>query len=236
MTESVSETPVEAPTLTTRQRMFRRLIGGVLFVMPAVITVAVVYQIFLMVHRWIIAPVTLFIIPRHFEDDYLNGWWLVTPFISLFAVFGILYLAGYLFQTRLRNWLNWLFSNVPGISTIYVAIMDVLYAYQGPDGLKKIDKVVLVPFPHERARAAGYLMSRSQDIETGDELVCVYIPLCLFPPSGYTLIYRSEDVIITDWEATDGWKILLSAGLTLPEKLPYRMPAPHTSKVVAKDS
>lgn len=236
MSESANQTPVETPVLTMRQRIFRRFVGGFLLVMPAVITVAVVYQIFLLVHRWIIAPVTLFLIPKHFEDDYLNGWWVVTPFISLFAVFGILYLAGYLFQTRLRNWLNWLFSNVPGISTIYIAIMDVLYAYQGPDGLKKIDKVVLVPFPHERARAAGYLMSRAQDIETGDELFCVYIPLGLFPPSGYTLIYPSEDVIITDWAATDGWKILLSAGLTLPEKLPYQIPGSIISKDVASDS
>lgn len=236
MSETVNQTSVAPPVLTTRQRMFRRFVGGVLFVLPAVITIAVVYQIFLIVHRWIIAPVTLFLIPANFEKDYLLGWWFVTPFISLFAVLGILYLAGYLFQTRLRSWLNWLFSNVPGVSTIYIAIMDVLYAYQGPDGLKKIDKVVLVPFPHERARAAGYLMSRSQDIETGDELYCVYIPLGLFPPSGYTLIYRREDVIITDWAATDGWKILLSAGLTLPEKLPFRVPGLIASKDIAKDS
>lgn len=210
--------------LSLRQRMLRRLIAGVLFVLPALITILVIYQIFLMIQNWIIEPVAMVIVPPKFENKYwqtIDSF--VAPLFSLVVVFGGLYLAGYLFQTRIRDWINWLFSHVPGVSTIYTAILDVLDSYRGPDGLKKIDKVVIVPFPTERARTAGYLMTETSDEETGEELVCVYIPLALFPPSGYTLVYPKEDVIMTEWDAAEGWKFLLSAGLTLPPAMPYQL-------------
>ncbi len=216
--------PPATPPPSIGQRMFRRFIAGVLFVLPAVVTIAVVYQIYLLVSHWIIEPVAMLIIPPRLENQYwqaIEAY--ITPPLSLLVVLGVLYLAGYLFQTRIRTWLNWLFSHVPGVSTIYKAILDVVYAYQGPEGLKKIDEVVLVPFPSDKARMAGYLMSRTKDAATGEELCCVYIPLSLFPPAGYTLIYRAEDIIVTDWDAADGWKILLSAGLTLPEQIPFQL-------------
>jgi uncharacterized membrane protein len=111
------------------------------------------------------------------------------------------------------------------VSIVYRAIRDASLAMQGPDGLKAIDTVVLVPFPHPGARATGFLMGESEDSESGRALVCVYIPIALFPPSGYTLVFPREDVIFTKWEATSPWKMLLSGGLTVPRKVPFESEA-----------
>ncbi len=214
---------VTTPMKNSRVRdIIRRIVFGVLFVLPMVLTVFVVYQIYRYLNAWIIDPVASFVVPKGIDDPY----WIaiekyVTPPISLFTVMLLLYFLGYAFQSRLSRWVDWVFSYIPGVSMLYRAIRDASQAMQGPDGLKAIDTVVLVPFPHAEARATGFLMGESKDLRTGKRLACVYVPIALFPPSGYTLLFPYDDVIKTGWEASSPWKLLLSGGLTLPAQVPF---------------
>jgi uncharacterized membrane protein len=208
--------------ISTIRSMLRRVAFGLLFVLPILITVVVVYQIYLLLDAWIILPVAKYIIPKGIEHPYwakVENY--VTPPISIFAVMTLLYFLGYAFQSRLNHWIDWIFSHIPGVSVVYLAIRDASLAMRGPDGLKAIDKVVLVPFPHANARATGFLMGESEDIHTGQPLVCVYVPLALFPPSGYTLVYPRDEIVYTDWAATTPWKLLLTGGLTIPKQIPF---------------
>jgi uncharacterized membrane protein len=204
--------------------MTRRVIFGILFILPMLLTVFVVYQIYRILHAWVISPVASLIIPTGIENPlWKSVETYLTPPISLLAVLLILYFLGYAFQTRVSRWIDRIFSSIPGVSILYRAIRDASQAIQGPDGLKSIDKVVLVPFPHPGARAAGFLMGESRDQVTGRALACVYVPIALFPPSGYTLVFPKDEVLITSWDATAPWKLLLSGGLTVPTSLPYEI-------------
>ena len=227
------------PGISMLRRILRRIVFGILFALPILLTVFVVFQIYLILNSrlielnsWLIEPVASWIVPRivpkGIDDPYWDAWdaveRYVIPPISLLTVLMIFYILGYAFQSRLSRWVDWGFSYIPGISVLYRAIRDASQAMQGPDGLKKIDTVVLVPFPHPGARATGFLMGECQDITSGMPLACVYIPIGLFPPSGYTLIFPREVVINTGWEATSPWKLLLSGGLTVPSKVPFGIP------------
>lgn len=217
--------PVRPPSLvrSLQKGIVRRMILGLLFVLPIVLTVAVVYQIYRLLNQWMIEPLAQFITPLGSENVYWKSVeTYVTPLISLASVLLFLYLMGYVFQTRLNRWLDWIVDRIPGISILYRAIRDASSAVHGPQGIKSIDKVVLVPFPHAGARATGYLMGESEDETTGRKLACVYIPIALFPPSGYTLVYWRDDVTLTDWDSTSPWKMIISGGLTLPGKVPFR--------------
>lgn len=204
------------------RNIVRRIVFGVLFVLPMVLTIFVVYQIYRYLNAWVIDPVASFVVPKGINDPY----WIaiekyLTPPISLLTVMLLLYFLGYAFQSKLSRWVDWIFSYIPGVSMLYRAIRDASQAMQGPDGLKAIDTVVLVPFPHPQARATGFLMGESQDQKTGKRLACVYVPIALFPPSGYTLLFPYDEVIKTGWEASSPWKLLLSGGLTLPSSVPF---------------
>jgi len=204
--------------------MTRRVIFGILFILPMLLTVFVVYQIYRILHAWVISPVASLIIPTGIENPlWKSVETYLTPPISLLAVLLILYFLGYAFQTRVSRWIDRIFSSIPGVSILYRAIRDASQAIQGPDGLKSIDKVVLVPFPHPGARAAGFLMGESRDQGSGRALACVYVPIALFPPSGYTLVFPKDEVLVTSWDATTPWKLLLSGGLTVPASLPYEI-------------
>lgn len=207
----------------------RRMILGLLFVLPIVLTVLVVYQIYKLLNQWVILPIAKLIVTPVVTDKFFaeNVYWksvesYVTPPISLILVLLFLYLMGYVFQSRLNRWLDWIMERIPGISILYRAIRDASSAIHGPHGLKTIDKVVLVPFPHPGARATGFLMGESEDEKTGRKLACVYIPIALFPPSGYTLVFWYDDVTITNWDSASPWKMIISGGLTLPGKVPFR--------------
>lgn len=216
----IDESPVCRPS--TIQSILRRIVFGILFVLPMLLTCFIVYQLYLLLNSWVINPVAAIVIPKQLET---TSWKTIIaflkPVISLLTVLLTFYFLGYAFQTRLSQWLDRLFGAIPGISILYRAIRDAARAMQGPDGLKNIDTVVLVPFPHPQARAAGFLMGESLDETTGTELACVYIPIALFPPSGYTLVFPRDQVATTQWEATTPWKLLLSGGLTIPERVPY---------------
>ena len=222
--------PVRTPSVvrSLRTGAIRRMILGLLFVLPIVLTVVVVYQIYRLLNQWVILPIAQLIVTPLVADKVAdNVYWksvesYVTPPISLAVALMVLYLMGYLFQSRLNRWLDWIMDRIPGISILYRAIRDASSALQGPHGIKTIDKVVLVPFPHPGARATGYLMGESEDEKTGRKLACVYIPIALFPPSGYTLVFWYDDVTITDWDSASPWKMIISGGLTLPGKVPFR--------------
>ncbi len=230
--EAVSSMPPATPKTSTVRSILRRIIFGILFVLPMLLTIFVVYQIYLILNVWVIEPVAALIVPK----DIVDPLWIsiekyATPLISLLTVMSLLYFLGYAFQSKLSRWIDWFFGYIPGVSMLYRAIRDASQAMQGPDGLKTIDTVVLVPFPHPGARATGFLMGESQDINTGKPLACVYVPISLFPPSGYTLLFPRDDVVRTGWEASSPWKLLLSGGLTVPLKVPFEHPASKFGEV-----
>lgn len=207
-----------------RKHIIRRVFGGLLFLLPALLTLYLFYQIYFILNEWIFDPFARFVLPRGIESPYWTQLeTVIIPILSLGSMFVLLYACGWLFQTRLEKVIDWVFGRIPGVSTIYQAIDDILTSLRGPDGIRSVDQVVLAPFPHSDARMAGYLMGISEDEASGEKLACVYIPIALVPPSGYTLIFPEKDVIYTDWEPKETWKLLLSGGLTLPDRVPYRM-------------
>ncbi len=209
----------EPPSLV--RHLMRHILAGMLFVLPVVITVAVLYQLCLILDAWVVQPIAVLVIPSTLESEYWTAIErYITPILSLTIVVVFLYLMGYAGHFGLARAVDWSISKVPGVSTLYAAIRDVFLALEGPDGLRKVDTVVLVPFPHSSARMAGYLTGVTRN-EEGTELACVYVPIALFPPSGYTLILPKKEITVTDWPAPETWKLLLSGGLTVPPRLPY---------------
>lgn len=214
----------------------RQVLGGVILILPLVITVWIVWQIYVLANQMVVDPLAAVLLPKSWlavsemqagDLGRMIPWriyftvYVLKPVVTLSLVLGFLYFMGYVFQTRLRTWMDWFLTKIPGVSVVYSALRDVLLALQGENGLKSVDTVVLVPFPHSSARMAGYLMGNSQDAESGQEVSCVYVPICLFPPSGYTIMLPRDEVIVTDWEPKETWKLLLSGGLTVPPAVPY---------------
>ena len=197
--------------------LVRTILGGIVLVLPFAVMFALVHYAYSLLNNYLVNPLAKLLLPKGFEDWFIYYW---GPLVSVIGVLVFLFLMGLLFRTRFRNFVDWAFGSVPGVRTIYSALSDTAKALTGPPGLANVDTVVLVPFPQEHTRMAGYLMTKSEQPD-GRTLVAVYVPLVLFPPSGYTIIVPEEKIVYTDWPTKDVWKLLLSGGLTLPKEIPF---------------
>jgi uncharacterized membrane protein len=83
----------ERPSLV--RRILRRTIFGVLFALPIMLTIFLVYQIYIVLDSWVIEPVASLILPKGIEDPYWKSIEnFVTPPISLITVFLFFYFVG----------------------------------------------------------------------------------------------------------------------------------------------
>jgi len=193
------------------------VLAGVIFVLPFILLVAIFHYIYTLLNTYLVIPIGQLLVPEGTEDPFqMYG----VPALTAIAVLFFLLLMGMLFRTRLRRWVDWGMSRIPGVSTLYSAMQDTAQALVSSPGLRNVDTVVLVPFPQSDVRMAGYLMTRSKQ-KNGRVLACVYVPLVLFPPSGYTIIVPEDQIVYTDWPTKDVWKLLLSGGLTVPPDIPF---------------
>ena len=218
---SQSSAPSDQPGTTQKKGVLawviRTIMGGIVMVLPFAVMIGLVYYVYRVLNNYLVNPLLKLVLPEGLEDWFVYYW---GPWASLLGVVIFLFCMGLLFRTRFRNFVDWALGNVPGVRTLYSAISDTAKALTGPPGLANVDTVVLVPFPQSEMRMAGYLMTKSQQ-PNGRTLVAVYIPLVLFPPSGYTIVMPEEKVVYTDWPTKDVWKMLLSGGLTLPSEIPF---------------
>lgn len=211
-----------APFETTQKKgvlawVIHTILGGIVLVLPFAVMIGLVHYVYSLLNTYLVDPLLKLVLPKGLEDWYVAYW---GPWASLFGVLVFLFFMGLLFRTRFRNFVDWALGNVPGVRTLYSAVSDTAKALTGPPGLANVDTVVLVPFPQSEMRMAGYLMTKSEQ-PNGRSLVAVYVPLVLFPPSGYTIVVPEEKIVYTDWPTKDVWKMLLSGGLTLPGEIPF---------------
>jgi len=220
MTDSQPNQPLQhhSVNLLNPAWYWRTILAGVALLFPFVVIAAIVHYVYFYVFEYFVKPIGQLFIDTGYGDDYVYYW---APAISVVAVIVFLFLCGLLFRTRVRRLVDWAMGRIPGVATLYYALRDTGQALQGPPGIENVDTVVLVPFPHQNARMAGYLMSTAKQQGDGSLVACVYIPLVLFPPSGYTVMIPEEDIIYTDWETKEVWKLLLSGGLTLSPTIPF---------------
>lgn len=82
-------------------------------------------------------------------------------------------------------------------------------------------QVVLVPYPQDDSWILGFVTGDSFaaiNKASGSELVSVFVPLTPNPTSGLLLYYPRSKVKELDITVEDGWKVILSTGIAVPEK------------------
>jgi uncharacterized membrane protein len=146
---------------------------------------------------------------------------MLLSFLSLASLFAILFVAGMFAQSRLHRTFNWVMLNVPGVKTIYAAVSNVFNALSGSQGVRDFKRVVLVNFPHEGMKAPAFVTSECRDVETGGNILCVYIPTTPVPTSGYMLMVPEEDVVPLNWDIQETLQAIVSGGITVPRNVTY---------------
>ena len=195
--------------------------AGLALVLPGVITLAVVVWIFRNVSD--VTNTLLFFLPMslthvHRPDGGLGDiewyWSCVALILAVFLIclagrYGRNYLG-----RKAMEWVDGTIMRVPLMNKIYGTVKQVNESFS--TNKSSFKQVVLVPFPHPRSRAVGFVTGEQSGL-VPEKLVSVFIPTTPNPTSGFLVLIPESDLIKLDMSVADGIKYTISLGAISPE-------------------
>jgi len=146
------------------------------------------------------------------------------PGLGLVATIILIFIAGVLTAnvvgSRLFKVWEIFFVKTPLIRTIYGSSKKLVEAVTTTDK-HSFKHVVLVEFPRNGIYTPGFLTNqiRTKLGNLDEELLVVFIPSTPTPFTGWTMLFRREEVITLDIKVEEGIKFFVSGGIASPEML-----------------
>ena len=214
------------PQSTVWQRIKGRILGGLLIVLPILITLWVFHWLYSSLETKVIDPLALVVLwkVRRGQADVELPYWFETyaaPVIAIIVVLVLLYLLGFFVHSRLRRAIDWVLLRVPVMSGVYDGVRNVFQSLERKRGQQKAQRVVLIPFPHAGMRAAAFVTGSCRDIATQKTLLVVYVPQSPLPTNGHLLLVPEEEATELNWGPDETLQTLISGGFTAPEEVSY---------------
>jgi uncharacterized membrane protein len=203
-----------------------RILGGLMLVLPILITLWVIYWLYSTLEKFVIDPLALLVLwqVRGRQPDMELPFWFeayAAPVIAILVALLLLYGLGFFVRSRLRRGIDSVLLRVPVISVVYDGVRKVFRALEKQPGQRRPQRVVLVSFPHPGTRVPAFVTSTCRDVATQKIILCVYVPTTPVPTSGYFLLVPEEDVIELNWTSDQALQAIISAGLTAPPEVRY---------------
>jgi uncharacterized membrane protein len=186
---------------------------GLVFWVPAILTVLVFYEIFNILYGFIAAGAAV-ILPSFYKDY---------PWIKKIFEAGIIALTflsilitGMIAETGIgrffRRRANSLLRIIPFVNFFYDIcrqIFDILFMKSE----NLLAHPVLVPFPHEGKLAIGFMTGKAEDEMGIEEHMKVYIPTVPFPTTGFLMVFPKSKIIEGSLTAEEALRLILTGGI-----------------------
>ena len=208
--------PPEALHAAARLRNY--FLTGVVITGPIALTLYITWHVINAVDAWV-KP----ILPRVYDP----GSYLPFPVPGIGLLIAIILLtvvgafAGHLFGRSLFSTGEMMLMRPPIVRNIYRGLHDIFSSVLAAGNLDQTArKVALVQFPSRGIWSLGFITGDAAVvIKTSvldNNLISVFIPHGLFPPSGITCFIPRKDVIFLHMSVEDAAKITFSVGLAHP--------------------
>ena len=208
----MSEDNQQKIPLTLRLRTY--FLTGLVVAAPIAITISVAFWFIQSVDSWF-SP----FIPNSLKDSTysLPGLGVLA---SLVILTGLGALTANIFGKTILQFGENLLDRVPVIRNIYSALKQIFetVATQSNQNFKG---VVLFEYPRKDIWALGFVTTDAKGEiaeKKGDNLLCIFAPTTPNPTSGYLLFVPKEDTIKMDMTVEEAAKLIISAGIVIPEK------------------
>ncbi len=199
----------------------KRLITGLLLILPVYVTFFVVKFLFGFIGGTL-APVIKKLLqflgvapPKSTLDEF------IITFFGLILTFVALYFLG-IFATNVVgkffiHYFENLLTKTPVVKSIYSSVKQIVYAVSLP-GRQAFKRVVLVDFPREGTKSIGFVTGYT-NLNNGEKYVTIFIPTTPNPTTGFLIFTTEASVVDTKLTAEEAFKILFSGGVLTPESM-----------------
>jgi len=213
------ETPPSPPKLSIGARLRYYFLTGLVVVGPLTITLYVTWSLIHFVDNWIKPYIPSLYNPDTYLPFPVPGAGLLFAFVGL-VVIGAL--AANLLGRSLINAGERMLDGMPIVRNLYRGtkqLFESVVSATGPE--QAFQKVGVMEFPAPGIYAlvfiTGSASSRIASVAPEEDLISVFMPTHVMPPSGFTVFVPRRKVTIVDMTIEDAAKIILSAGMVTPE-------------------
>ena len=200
------------------QKLRRDFLTGLVVLIPIVLTVYLVWSVITFIDKVIIPIIPPKYNPLDLFEIYIPGlgvilFLIVTTFIGSLA-------SGFIGRQAI-NLGEKILLRTPIVSTVYNSIKQIIQAVFKPDGTN-FKQPCLIEYPRKGVWAVAFISTETygeikQKINQGS-LVTVFLPTTPNPTSGFMLFVPKNDIIILDMSVEHAAKLIISAGLVMPER------------------
>jgi uncharacterized membrane protein len=185
-----------------------RLLTGLVAVLPAALTVWVLFVIVRMADG-IFQPLFELLFDRRL------------PGFGLLLLPILLYLIGMIVQNRISNklveWGEGVVNRLPIVGTVYAAVKQTVDAFSFSSAEQKFSRVVFVEYPRHGMWVMGFVTREMQF--NGATSVALFVPTTPNPTSGVLVIVPEAETIASQMSLEEAAKFVISGGILLPEEL-----------------
>ena len=190
------------------KRILNYFLQGLLFVVPAVVTVWVLIRIIF----WIdgLLPFQIPIKVPGFDKLEIPGLGLLTIFFSV-ALMG--YIGGKYIRNPFTFYVEKAINKAPLIKLIYSSVKDLIEAFVGKK--KRFNTPVMVQLDKDtKIHRIGFITQENlEEIGVHEQMVAVYLPFS-YSFAGELIIVPKENIRSIDASGTDMMKFIISGGVT----------------------
>jgi len=159
-----------------------------------------------------------------FAPDSFGSLPFSIPGFGIISAFIILTLLGALtsnfFGNAVINYGERLVDRLPIIRNIYGALKQIFQTIASKSD-NNFQRVVMLEYPRKDCWAIAFVTTEAKgEIKANHdkELLCLILPTTPNPTSGFLLFVPKEEVIELDMSVESAAKLIISAGLVMPEK------------------
>ena len=212
-----------------RKSTRRKMIAGLLVVLPVFVTYFVIRFLFTMIGG-ILSPVVVRAVgPYGFAPNSKINEFIITS-VAFILTFVALYFIGVVATNFLGKFVINLFekivNNVPIIKNVYTSSKKLLEIVSLPT-TQSFKRVVIVEYPRVGMKAFAFVTGNLKTKE-GTELSSIFVPTTPNPTSGFLIYLPEQDIEETDLSIEEGMKLIVSGGILVPERMESDTDKPTT--------
>lgn len=186
-------------------------VRGLFTLLPVVATLYLIYFLFALLDNFLGTHIEML------AGKHLPG---IGIFASMLLVFVTGFLVSNVFGEKLFRIGEDMLQKIPLVPKVYFGIKQIIDAFS-LQGKKVFSRVVLVEYPSKGLYALGFITGECRgeiQTKTAARLINVFIPTTPNPTSGMLILVPDTDIISLDMTVEAGLKLIVSAGIVVPEE------------------
>jgi len=199
-----------------KNKIKRHFITGLVAILPLGLTVGVIWFLIQKIGGFFGKYFTQISLFRDISKP-------LSSLLGFIAVIIGIYLIGFITSSFIGRWalntLDKIMTKLPFVKGLYNATRQLVNAIMIDHSA--FSKVVIIKYPCENTYTLAFLTSKDKWKIGGKEYFNVFLPTSPNPTSGYYLIYPASQIIETGISIQDGFKIITSGGVILPNMRNY---------------